>query len=58
MAAQLTVYLLESYLSWTMVKRSSNILVHHTRGRETMYHQRKEMRERREIDRTGGGRGI
>ena len=34
MAAQLTVNLLESYLSWTMVKRSSNILVHHMRGRE------------------------
>ena len=33
-AAQLTVNLLESYLSWTMVKRRSNILVHQTRREE------------------------
>ena len=50
-AAQLTVNLLESYLSWTMVKRRSNILVHQTRreeneGEERMREEENEGEER------------
>ena len=43
--------LLESYLSWTMVKRRSNILVHQTRREENEEgRERRGKREKRKIE--------
>ena len=52
-AAQLTVNLLESYLSWTMVKRRSNILVHQTRREENEGEERTRGEEREEKEDRG-----